>query len=140
MKTYKANRKGFIRYLIIASALYPFLVIYFSEEAILQKPLMIFLMLSPFFLFSWIYLNTAYYIENGHFRYRSGLVRGNIDIRSILHIQKSKNLLTGLRPALAKGGMILKYDTSKEIYIAPEDNDELIQDLLAVKPEIEVSE
>ena len=44
---------------------------------------------------------------------------------------------TGIKPALAKKGLIIKYKYN-EIYIAPQSNAELVADLLYINPEIKI--
>jgi len=47
---------------------------------------------------------------------------------------------SGTKPALARNGLIIKFNKYDEIYIAPERNNELISDLLKVNPEIKITE
>jgi hypothetical protein len=72
--------------------------------------------------------------------YRSGFVRGKIDILSVKEILKGKTMWSGLKPALATKGLVIKYNKYDEIYVAPESNDEMISDLLKINPEIKISE
>ncbi len=48
--------------------------------------------------------------------------------------------MVGLKPALAEKGLIIKYNKFDTIYIAPESNEELIKDLLAINTAILVTE
>jgi hypothetical protein len=47
---------------------------------------------------------------------------------------------SGVRPALASKGLIIKYNKYDDIYIAPENNNEMIKDLLKVNPAIKLTE
>jgi len=47
---------------------------------------------------------------------------------------------SGTKPALAKNGLIIKYSKYDEIYLAPENNNEMVTDLLKINPNIKVSE
>jgi hypothetical protein len=71
--------------------------------------------------------------------YRSGFLQGKIPISGIREIQDGKTGWAGVKPALSSGGIILKFGKYDEIYLAPECNSELIQDLLEINPRISVS-
>ncbi len=47
---------------------------------------------------------------------------------------------SGIKPALARNGLIIRYHKYDEIYIAPESNDEMIDDLMKLNPSIKVIE
>jgi len=47
---------------------------------------------------------------------------------------------SGIKPALARNGLIIKYAKYEEIYLAPENNDEMVADLLKINSEIKVKE
>lgn len=57
-----------------------------------------------------------------------------MDIASITTILQGKTRWVGVKPALATGGLIVKYNRYDDVYIAPEDSDALIADLLATLP------
>jgi hypothetical protein len=140
MKIYKANRKGPIKYLIIASVILPIGVFLFDKNTFMDKPLTLLPLLLPLVLISWIYFDTSYKIENDKLFYRSGFLRGKIDILTINEIHKGKTMWVGLKPALAKGGLIIKYNKYDTIYISPENNNEIVSDLLNLNPGIKISE
>ena len=52
---------------------------------------------------------------------------------------KGKTMWVGLKPALATGGIIIKYNRFDDIYLAPKNNEELIEDLLKLNRDIVVS-
>lgn len=135
MKKYKANRKGFFFPLIII-LLIAFMVINISltkgEKFFFIQSFLV----APLFLFLSMYFNTYYVIEKGLLKYQSGFMKGNIPICNIIEIQKNKTLWSGKKPALSKNGLIIKYNKFDEIYIAPENNDEMLADLLAINNKI----
>jgi len=67
----------------------------------------------------------------------SGILKGNLDIHQISQVELNKTLWSGLKPAMAGNGMIIKikYD---EIYVASENNEEMIEDFLRINPGIKV--
>lgn len=67
-------------------------------------------------------------------------MKGEIEISKIREIIKGKTIWTGVRPALATKGLIIKYNKYNEVYIAPENNDKVIEDLLKINEQIIISE
>lgn len=139
MKLYKANKKGFINYVLIIFFLLPFFVLIFNANIVFEQPFIFLPLITPFTLFCWIYFYTFYKIEKDVLVYRSGFLSGEIAIQSIKEIIKGKTMWTGLRPALARNGLIIKYNKYDVIYIAPEQNDELINDLLQLNNAIKTT-
>jgi hypothetical protein len=139
MKTYKANRKGFINYLLIGSVILPTVVYFLDKNSFTEKPFTALLLFIPLIIFLWIYFDTSYKIENNELIYRSGFLKGKIEILSIKEILKGKTMWSGIKPALAGKGLIIKYNKYEEIYVAPESNDEMISDLLKINSEIKIS-
>jgi len=72
-------------------------------------------------------------------RYRCLIFFGKVKIESIRRIEVGKNLYSGMRPATAMKGLIIYYDKYEEVYISPVDNEEVINALQKINPEIEVS-
>ncbi len=140
MKIYRGNRKGFINYLLIGSVLLPIVIFFLDKNTFTEKPFILLPLLSPLILIFWIYFDTFYKIENNKLIYRSGFLRGKIEIQSIKQIIKGKTMWIGTKPALARRGLIIKFNKYDEIYIAPENNNEMIADLLKVNSEIKITE
>lgn len=140
MKIYKANRKGLINYLLIGSMILPIIVFFLDKNTFTEKPFILLPLLSPLILIFWIYFDTFYKIEKDELIYRSGFLRGKIEIPRIKEILKGKTMWSGIKPALARNGLIIKFNKYDEIYIAPENNDELISDLIKLNSEIKITE
>jgi len=140
MKIYRGNRKGFINYLLIGSVLLPIVIFFLDKNTFTEKPFILLPLLSPLILIFWIYFDTFYKIENNKLIYCSGFLRGKIEIQSIKQIIKGKTMWIGTKPALARRGLIIKFNKYDEIYIAPENNNEMIADLLKVNSEIKITE
>lgn len=135
MKTYKAKKSKFIHYLLAIFALLSGVGIYviFSEGKIVGL-----LLLLPFILFLWIYFNTGYRVDSKYLYYHSAFIRGRISIDEIVEIYAGTTMWSGLKPAMSSGGIIIKYSKYDEIYIAPQDNDKFVNDLLTLNPKIKI--
>lgn len=88
----------------------------------------------------WIYFGTSYSITNHSLTYRSGPIRGKIEIEKIKEIIKGKTLWVGLKPATSAKGLIIKYGSYDEIYISPKTKDLFIEKLLELKSDIKITE
>ena len=64
---------------------------------------------------------------------------GKVKVKSIRRIEVGKNLYSGMKPATAMKGLIIYYDKYEEVYISPIDNEEVVNALLKINPQIEVS-
>ncbi|MCL6257742.1 PH domain-containing protein [Aquiflexum sp. TKW24L] len=137
MKKYKAKKGIGIKMLLAFSILFP-AVVYISDRQSLFNFFGLFLLLLiPLLMLGWVYLSTAYWIDNQKLYYKSAFLKGDLDILQITGITKNKTMWTGVKPAMAGKGLIIKmkYD---EIYVAPEDNEEMIKDLSRINPRIEI--
>jgi hypothetical protein len=94
------------------------------------------LILIPVCFMLWVYFNTYYILENNLLKYRSGFLKGKIDITKIHEIHPDKTLWYGLKPALAQNGIIIKFNKYDEIYISPVSNKEFIEELIKINPSI----
>ena len=139
MKIYKAKRKGPINYLLIGFMALPLVIFYLEKDRFMEEPFLLILLLIPLLLILWIYFDTFYKIENDKLIYRSGFLRGKIEIAAITEILKGKTMWSGIKPALARNGLVIKFNQYDEIYIAPENNDDIISHLLKVNPDIKIT-
>ena len=140
MKTYKAKRKGLINYLLIGAVVLPIALFFLDKDTFIKNPFILLPLLSPLALIVWIYFDTLYKIEKNQLIYRSGFLRGRIDISKIKEIVVGKTMWSGIKPAMATNGLIIKFNSYDEVYIAPKNNDELIADLLELNPGIKIAE
>lgn len=140
MKRYKASKKGLIHYTLLISFVLPIALFFLENQTFMTKPLMSLLLFSPFLFILWVYLDTYYIIDDQYFIYRSAFLKGKVDIQSIKEIQTGKTLWSGVKPALAPKGLIIKYNRYDEIYVAPENNEELIEDFLKLNRKIKVQD
>lgn len=132
---FKANKGSFVMYLVI-TFLFPFVLFWNSEYATLPYfLLLIILSYLPFLLFAWIYFSTHYSVDGTYLYYKSAFLKGKIDIQTLKSIQTNATLWSGTKPAMAKNGIIITYGYD-EIYLAPESNQELVDALLQINPNI----
>lgn len=96
-------------------------------------------MLAVIFLLLWIYFDTSYLLTKEHLIYKSGPIRGKINIADIREVEANKTLYVGIKPALARKGLIIKYNKHDEIYISPSTNERFIKKLLELNGEVKVS-
>lgn len=87
----------------------------------------------------WLNFGTEYELTQTKLKYRSGPIRGEIEIERIKEIVKGKNLWSGLKPATARNGLIIKYDKYEEIYISPKTNNTFIVKILEYKKDIKIT-
>jgi hypothetical protein len=139
MKKYKPKKGLGIKLLIGIFSIFPILTIIIQPDLLSQSPWLFVLLLIPLALVCWVYFCTSYKVSGEAFYYQSAFIKGEINIHQINQIVKNKTSWSGVKPAMATNGLILKkkYD---EIYVAPENNEELINDLLRVNSEIIIIE
>ena len=91
-------------------------------------------------LLLWILLGTNYSIEGSYLKYKSGPLKGKIDIFRIHTIEHQKKgiVSSNLKPALGSKGLIIKYNKFDDIYISPKKKQEFINALLEINSHIEV--
>lgn len=97
------------------------------------------LLLSCAGFFIWIYFDTNYELNKTELKYKSGPIKGKINIEDIREIVKGKTLWIGLKPALARNGLIVKYEKYDEIYISPETNDLFVSKILELNNNIKIT-
>lgn len=87
-------------------------------------------------LLLWIYFDTGYELTQSELKYKSGPLRGSIEIKKIHEIVKGKTLWAGIKPAMARNGLIIKHGKYDEIYISPDSNDAFINEILKLNKNI----
>lgn len=86
----------------------------------------------------WTIFDTHYVISDNKLHYKSALLKGSIEISSIVEITRNKTMLAGLRPATASKGIIIRYNKWDDIYMSPANADAFVQALIAVNPAIKL--
>lgn len=118
--------------------LLPILIFYFDKNTFIEKPFILLFLLTLFALIAWVYFDTVYKIEGTNLIIQSAFLRGKTAILESKEIQKGRTMWSGVKPTIAKNGLIIKYNKYDEIYLTPENNDEMVADLLKINPEIKV--
>lgn len=90
-------------------------------------------------LLLWIYFGTRYELTDTELMYRSGPLRGKIELVRIREIKKGKTLYSGLKPATAGKGLVICFQKYDEIYISPKTNDSFIEEILKRNKTIVIS-
>ena len=88
----------------------------------------------------WILLDTRYKIVEKKLFYASGPIRGSIKIERIRKVERWNKwyVMSFIKPALDKDGLIIYYDKFEDIFISPENKEEFIKALCEMNPGIEV--
>ena len=88
----------------------------------------------------WILLDTNYKIKERRLFYASGPIRGSIKIERIRKVERWNKwyVMSFIKPALDKDGLIIYYDKFEDIFISPENKEEFIKALCEMNPGIEV--
>jgi hypothetical protein len=98
------------------------------------------LLISVTAYFVWMWFDTYYVIQDNKLWYRSALLKGVIDIDTIVEIIKNKSSYSGVKPALSLKGIVIKYNRWDEIYISPKNADQFINTLKTINQNIRVVE
>jgi hypothetical protein len=101
-------------------------------------PIIIISLVTSFVL--WVLLDTRYVIKNNFLLYRSGPIRGRIDITKIKSIKRFSglNVPVMLKPALDTKGFIVTYNQFDDLFISPKMSDIFIEEIKKINPQIEV--
>lgn len=138
MKTYRSKKAWWIVLLVVIFLLLSVIIFFFEKERFMRNPLILLPILAPIGLILWVFFDTVYKIEGQILKYRSGFLKGIIEIGKIREIVKGKTLWFGIKPGLATNGLIIKYNRFDEVYISPENNDDMISDIIKINPGIRV--
>jgi hypothetical protein len=138
MKIYRSPKDKLILNLIIAFMLLPVMVFVIDRGYFAENPFALLPLLLPLILILWVYFDTYYIIDGQNLKYHSAFLRGEIDIMKIREIVKGKTVWVGIKPALARKGLTIKFNRFDEIYISPAFNDDMISELIKINPDIKV--
>jgi hypothetical protein len=88
----------------------------------------------------WVIFDTRYVIKNDNLYYRSGPIRGRIDIKKITSLKKFSglNVPVMLKPALDTKGFIITYNKYDDVFISPKKSEQFIEELMKVNPNIKI--
>ena len=91
-------------------------------------------------LLFWLYFGTEYELSDTELKYKSGPISGKIKTEEITEIIKAKTHWSGLKPATANNGLVIRYRKFEEIYISPETNEIFINKILEINEKIKITE
>lgn len=88
----------------------------------------------------WVILDTRYVIKSNFLLYRSGPIRGRVDITKIKSIKhySGLNVPVMLKPALDTKGFIVTYNSYDDLFISPKNGTIFISELKKINPQIEI--
>lgn len=88
----------------------------------------------------WVLLDTRYVIKNNFLLYRSGPIRGRVDITKIKSMKRFSglNVPVMLKPALDTKGFIVTYNQYDDLFISPKMSDIFVEEIKKINPKIEV--
>lgn len=124
-----------LTYIFITIILYQIFMEKWTNEFLLTY----FIMILTIGFLLWIYFGTEYELTKTELKYKSGPIKGKIKIEEITEITKDKTLWSGLKPATARNGLIIKYRKFEEIYISPETNIVFINKILEINKNIKIT-
>ncbi|WP_143959659.1 PH domain-containing protein [Litoribacter populi] len=132
MKKYQAKCSPLFYLLVVGMFLIPMVILGLDVEMFTQRPVILLPILPPIFMMLWIYFDTWYGLEGKKLFYKSAFLKGNIPVEQIREIVVGKTSYVGTKAAMGTKGLIVKFNRFDEVYIAPKDNEELVEDLLKI--------
>lgn len=113
----------------------------FSSSDLVSICIVLIINLSTILLLFWIMIATQYKIENENLYCKSGPFHKTITISSIKKINHHKGLIVPVtfKPALSDEGLIINYDYYEDIYISPKEENIFLKNLLAINPNIQIT-
>ena len=124
-----------------------FLILFSTTIAVLSSKdlvsvfIVLLVNLSTITLLFWIMIDTKYKISNGNLYCKSGPFRKTITISRIKKIYHHKGIIVPVtfKPALSDKGLIINYDYYDDIYISPMEESIFLKNLLAINPNIQIT-
>jgi hypothetical protein len=139
MKKYPAKCSPLFYLLGVGMFLIPMVILGLDVEVFTQRPVILLPILPPIIMMLWIYWDTWYGLDGERLFYKSAFLKGQIPVEQIREIVVGKTSYVGTKAAMGTQGLIVKFNRFDEVYIAPKDNEELVEDLLLANPAIIVS-
>ncbi|PTB97885.1 hypothetical protein C9994_00725 [Marivirga lumbricoides] len=134
---HKSNFFKLIMLLMLAAFIHAvWLIFYTSQGYIIYAAILLLLLI----FLGWLYYGTVYFLTEEVFTYRSGFFNGKIPVNQIRKVVASENLwYVGLKIALgAKNGLIIHYNKFDEIFIAPEQKEVFLSQLVSLNPAVKI--
>lgn len=90
-------------------------------------------------LFLWIWYGTIYQLNDKVFFFRCGPFSRSIPVSKITQIEGNVRSWAGMRPALTFTYLQIRYNQYDDVFIAPQDEEAFIRDLLRKNPAINIA-
>lgn len=105
---------------------------------VVEKSILLFLALNILYWgIIYICFDIKYYIKENNLVIKSGFINmGSIDINQIKSIEKANNILSS--PAASLNRISIKYGKYDDILVSPRNQEDFIQELLKINPEIKL--
>lgn len=140
MKRFLSSKSTFTYIFLWAIVLFMIVVLYLGikKNGVSLIPIIIVSLVISFLL--WVLLDTRYVIKNHFLLYRSGPIRGRIDIQKIQKIKRHSGLYVPvtLKPALDTKGFIITYNKFDDMFISPIKSDIFLEEIMKINPKIEI--
>ncbi|MEM9887055.1 MAG: PH domain-containing protein [Bacteroidota bacterium] len=68
-----------------------------------------------------VWKNTYYIIRDNDLYYRMGMLKGSIALEEVHSILPSEYRTSGIRPALAWNGILIRYGTDRKLFLSPKE-------------------
>ncbi len=116
----------------------PLIFAMYTEGEIVIFPTILIVLVDAFFIS--MLLDTRYIVDGNTLSYRSGPIRGKIDIMKIRKIEEHNSFIkyNTLKPGLSNRGFVIHFNAFDDIFISPDDKQKFVAVLLKINPEIQV--
>ncbi|AWI26549.1 PH domain-containing protein [Flavobacterium pallidum] len=135
----KSTATMIIMWVLVIALPIPIIFAAFQEEqGTLIIPMVIVLLIEAFFIS--MVLDTKYTVDGEILFYRSGPIRGKIDISKIRKIEENNSFVkySTLKPGLSNRGFVIHFNTFDDIFISPDNKEAFVKLLLQINPGIQV--
>jgi hypothetical protein len=140
MKRYLSSKNTFtiaILWLLVVFFI-GILIVNLSKGNMPTIPIIVLSLVTGFIV--WVLLDTRYVIKNNFLLYRSGPIRGKVDITKIKSLKRFSglNVPVMLKPALDTKGFIVTYNQFDDLFISPKMSEVFIEEIRKINPQIEI--
>lgn len=140
MKRYLSSKNTFtiaILWLLVVFFI-GILIVNLSKGNMPTIPIIVLSLVTGFIV--WVLLDTRYVIKNNFLLYRSGPIRGKVDITKIKSLKRFSglNVPVMLKPALDTKGFIVTYNQFDDLFISPKMSEVFIEEIRKINPKIEI--
>lgn len=140
MKRYLSSKNTFtiaILWLLVVFFI-GILIVNLSKGNMPTIPIVVLSLVTGFIV--WVLLDTRYVIKNNFLLYRSGPIRGKVDITKIKSLKRFSglNVPVMLKPALDTKGFIVTYNQFDDLFISPKMSEVFIEEIRKINPHIEI--